>query len=100
MKWTDLKFNRNQCFITLENGVTLIGRSTYGNHFYIFEYSANNMTHEECCSILFGPIDLRDHKSLSQLLDIEVYSGVFPVSKSAQTFLQRYFELIGNNEEL
>ena len=100
MKWISVRFEDQKCYIELENGTTLIGKLNYKATFYYFPSIDNWFNHVTCCETLFGPLSSRDHSALSTILQMNVRRGCFPETDNPKKFLEKYFILIGGNDEM
>lgn len=100
MKWISVRCEGDKCYIELENGSILIGKLSYTKRFYDFTSIDNGFHHSDCCETLFGPLSSRDHSALSTILQMDVRSGLFPETNNPKKFLEKYFILIGGNNEM
>ena len=97
LKWIDLKVDKTDCEVTLEDGSEHRGHivhDTSGKSYWGFE------SHMTSCQKLFldteNPSDL---EYLSKRLGMELVHGYCPYSKDAVLFIKRYYERIGSQSK-
>ena len=94
LKWIDLKVDKTNCEVTLEDGSKYYGyiiHNTGGKSYWQFSDHTNS-----CQKLFLDNTNPSDLKHLSKRLDMELSPGYCPYSKDAVLFIQRYYKRIGS----